>query len=72
MNRMQAKKNLSVDAFKKQMEGIYTTSANASTLDESPMVYKGMDNIVNNIEPTADIVKIIKPIYSFKAAERSR
>lgn len=72
MSRMQAKKNLSVDEFKKQMEGVYTTSANASTLDESPMAYKGMDNIVNNIEPTADIVKIIKPIYSFKAAERSR
>lgn len=72
MSRMQAKKNLSVDEFKKQMDGIYTTSANASTIDESPMAYKGMDNIVNNIEPTADIVKVIKPIYSFKAAERSR
>lgn len=72
MSRFQAKKNLSVDEFKKQMEGIYTTSANISTLDESPMAYKGMENIVNNIEPTADIVENIKPIYNFKAAERSR
>lgn len=72
MSRMQAKKNLSVDEFKKQMEGIYTTSANASTLDESPMAYKGMENIVNNIEPTADIIENIKPIYNFKAAERGR
>lgn len=72
MSRSQAKKNLSVDEFKKQMEGIYTTSANISTLDESPMAYKGIDNIVNNIEPTADIIENIKPIYNFKAAERGR
>lgn len=72
MSRSQAKKNLSVDEFKKQMEGIYTTSANISTLDESPMAYKGMENIVNNIEPTADIIENIKPIYNFKAAERGR
>lgn len=72
MSRKQAKESLSVDEFKKQMEGIYTTSANISTLDESPMAYKGMDNIVKNIEPTAEIVEVIKPIYNFKAAERSR
>lgn len=72
MSRKKAKENLSVEEFKKQMEGIYTTSANSSTLDESPMAYKGMENIVNNIEPTADIVEGIVPIYSFKAAERGR
>lgn len=72
MSRAQAKKDLSVDEFQKQMGDIYTTSANASTIDESPMAYKGMDNIVKNIEPTADIIKVIKSIYSFKAAERSR
>lgn len=72
LSRNEAKKNLSVDEFKKQMEGIYTTSANISTLDESPMAYKGMENIVNNIEPTADIIENIKPIWNFKAAERSR
>lgn len=72
MSRNEAKNNLSVDEFKKQMEGIYTTSANASTLDESPMAYKGMENIVKNIGPTADIIENIKPIYNFKAAERSR
>lgn len=72
MSRKQARENLSVDEFKKQMDGIYTTSANASTLDESPMAYKGMENIVNNIEPTATIVERIEPIYNFKAAERGR
>lgn len=70
MSRQQAKKSLSVDEFRKQMEGVYTTSANASTLDESPMAYKSADNIVSNIEPTANIIKVIRPIYSFKAAER--
>lgn len=72
LSRNEAKKNLSVEEFKKQMEGIYTTSANVSTLDESPMAYKGMENIVNNIEPTADIIENIKPIWNFKAAERGR
>ncbi len=47
--------------------GIYTTCVNHSTLDESPFAYKGMDDIVDNIEPTADIVKVIKPLYNFKA-----
>lgn len=72
MSRSEARKKLSVEEFTKQMEGIYTTSANASTLDESPMAYKGMENIVENIEPTATIVEQIKPIYNFKVAERSR
>lgn len=72
MSRSQAKKSLTVEEFEKQMEGIYTTSANASTVDESPMAYKGMGNIVENIKPTADIVEVIKPIYNFKNAERSK
>ena len=53
------------------MKGIYTTSVNAETLDECPMAYKGMEDIVSNISETAEIVKIIKPIYNFKAGEES-
>ena len=68
-SRTQAKKNFTVDEFKESMEGIFTTSINDKTLDECPMAYKTMDDIVNNISPTADIVKIIKPIYNFKAGE---
>lgn len=68
-SRNQAKKNFTVDEFKTSMDGIYTTSINENTLDECPMAYKTMDDIVNNISPTADIVKIIKPIYNFKAGE---
>lgn len=68
-SRNKAKKNFTVDEFKASMEGIYTTSINEDTLDECPMAYKTMDDIADNITPTADIVKIIKPIYNFKASE---
>lgn len=50
------------------MRGIYTTSVNKDTLDECPMAYKGIEDIVNNIGDTAEIDKIIKPIYNFKAS----
>lgn len=69
MGRMEAKRKLSTEVFKEQMEGIYTTTANASTLDESPMAYKPMQEIVDNIQDTVYIEKIIKPIYNFKSAE---
>jgi RNA-splicing ligase RtcB len=51
------------------MSGIYTTSVNQSTIDESPMAYKPIDEIVENIKDTVEIQKIIKPIYNFKASE---
>jgi hypothetical protein len=49
------------------MSGIYTTSVNQETLDECPMAYKSMEAITENIEPTVKILKIIKPVYNFKA-----
>lgn len=67
MSRGAAKESFTVSEFKKQMEGIYTTSVNKDTLDECPMAYKGMGDIMNNIGDTADIERIIKPIYNFKA-----
>lgn len=69
LSRSEAKEQLTVEEYKRQMEGIYTTSANASTLDESPMAYKSIDDITSNIGDTADIVDIIKPIYNFKAGD---
>lgn len=69
MSRSKAKEMVSLDEFRQSMEGIYTTSVNQSTIDESPMVYKPIDEIVNNIENTVEIVKIIEPIYNFKAGE---
>ena len=67
MSRSEAKQSFTVHEFKKQMEGIYTTSVGSATLDECPMAYKSMADIVDNIGPTAEIVNIIKPIYNFKA-----
>ena len=69
MSRSEAIRTLSVDEFEKQMAGIYTTTANIRTLDESPMAYKDMKDIVDNIEPTAQIIRVIKPIYNFKAEQ---
>ena len=68
-SRIQAKQTFNVEEFKNAMQGIYTTSINQDTLDECPMAYKNMDDIVKNITPTAEIIKIIKPIYNFKASE---
>ena len=69
MSRSAAFERLTMEEYEKQMAGIYTTCVNAATLDESPMAYKIMDEIVANIEPTAEIIAHIKPIYNFKAAE---
>lgn len=69
MSRGEAKQSFTVSEFKKVMEGIYTTSVGKDTLDECPMAYKRIDDIINNIGDTVDIKKIIKPIYNFKAGE---
>jgi RNA-splicing ligase RtcB len=69
MSRKKAFAVLKIEDYKKAMEGIYSTSVNKETLDESPMAYKDMDNIINNIAPTANILKIIKPVYNYKASD---
>ncbi len=69
MSRRKARESYTVSEFKKQMAGIFTTSVNAQTLDECPMAYKGMEDIVENIGDTAEIVKVIRPVYNFKAGE---
>lgn len=68
MSRKQARKSLSLDAFKKSMDGIYTTTANKDKLDESPDAYKPMEEIIANIQDTVEVLRIIRPIYNFKAA----
>lgn len=69
MSRSKAFDTLTLEEYKKQMEGIYTTCVNPFTLDESPMAYKSMEKIVEQIKPTAEIVCNLKPIYNFKAYE---
>lgn len=68
MSRGQAKDKINLEDYKKSMKGIYTTCINTSTIDESPMVYKPMDEIIENIQDTVDIINIIKPVYNFKAS----
>ena len=69
MSRKEAISKVMMTDFKKSMEGIYTTSVSTKTLDESPMAYKPMDEIVKNIQDTVEIQKVIRPIYNFKAGE---
>ena len=65
--RSRAKQMFSLDEFKMAMEGIYSTSVSKDTLDESPMVYKPMSSIVENVADSVDIVDVVKPVYNFKA-----
>ena len=67
LSRTAAFERLDMEEYRRAMQGIYSTSVNENTLDESPMAYKGIDEIVENITPTAEIVARIKPIYNFKA-----
>lgn len=69
MSRGKAKETVSLTEFEESMKGIYTTSVTQSTIDESPMVYKPMQEIIDNIGDTVDIIDIIKPVYNFKASD---
>lgn len=69
MSRSKAKELVSLEEYENAMKGIFTTSVNCSTIDESPMAYKTMEEIITNIADTVEVVKIIKPIYNFKASE---
>lgn len=69
MSRSKAKQSVGLDEFKDSMKGVWTTSVNEYTIDESPMVYKPIDEIVDNIKDTVGIIDIIKPLYNFKAGE---
>lgn len=69
MSRIKAKETFNLDEYKESMKDIYTSSVNEDTIDEAPFVYKPMQEIIDNIGDTVDIIKIIKPIYNFKANE---
>lgn len=67
MGRMEAKRQLSMEEYKSAMNGIYTTSVNDGTLDESPMAYKPSQEIIDAIGDTVEVIEVIKPVYNFKA-----
>ena len=68
MSRTAAKERLDLDEYRREMEGIYTTSVNEATLDEAPMAYKSLADIIDVIGESVDIMEVLKPIYNFKAS----
>ena len=69
MSRSEAKETLDLEAYRASMEGIYTTSVNEFTIDEAPMAYKSIGDIIDIIRDSVDIIDIMKPVYNFKASE---
>ena len=69
MSRRTAKEKLCMAQYQEMMKGIYTTSVNESTLDEAPMAYKSLGDIIDVIQESVDVIEILKPIYNFKASD---
>lgn len=69
MSRAKAKEMLDIEEYRRSMEGIYTTSVNEATLDEAPMAYKSLEDIINVIQDSVEVIEILKPLYNFKAAD---
>lgn len=69
MSRTRAKLNLNMEEYRQAMNGIYTTSVNEATLDEAPMAYKSLDDIIDVIRDSVDVIDVMKPVYNFKAAD---
>ena len=69
MSRAKARETLDLEAYKKTMEGIYTTSVNEATIDEAPMAYKSLEDIIDVIKESVEVIDILKPVYNFKASD---
>ena len=69
MSRSKAKNTLSMEEYKEEMKGIYTTSVNEKTLDEAPMAYKSLNDIIDEIKESVEVIDVMKPIYNFKASD---
>ena len=69
MSRTKAKNELNLGEYKKVMEGVYTTSVNGNTLDEAPMAYKSLEDIIDVVRESVDVIDVMRPIYNFKASE---
>ena len=68
MSRTAARNALSLEEYAKAMEGVYTTCVGAETIDEAPMAYKSIDDILSDVRASVDVIDILKPVYNFKAA----
>ena len=69
MSRTKARETLNLQDYQQAMQGIYTTAVNQATLDEAPMAYKSLEDIVGLINDTVEIIEVLKPIYNFKASD---
>lgn len=69
MSRTKAKQSIDLEEYKTSMQGIYSTSVNADTLDEAPMAYKSLKDIIDVIRDSVEIIDIMKPVYNFKASD---
>ena len=67
MSRTAARAQLDMDEYRREMAGIYTTSVNEATIDEAPMAYKSLGDIIDVISESVDVIEVLKPIYNFKA-----
>lgn len=67
LSRSDAKEKLSIDEYRKEMTGIYSTSVCEDTIDESPMAYKSINDIIDVVKDSVDVIDVMKPIYNFKA-----
>jgi RNA-splicing ligase RtcB len=67
MSRSKAKEHVSLEEYKKSMKGIWSSCISNSTIDESPMVYKDMNEIIDFMSETVEVIYLIKPVYNFKA-----
>lgn len=69
MSRTKAKESLTMETYKEAMKGIYTTSVNENTIDEAPMAYKSLEDIIDVIQESVEVMEIMKPVYNFKASD---
>ena len=69
MSRTKAKANLSMNEYRETMKGVYTTSVNENTLDEAPMAYKSLEDIIDVIRESVEVIDVMKPVYNFKASD---
>ena len=67
LSRTAAKETLDIDEYRREMAGVYSTSVNEATLDEAPMAYKSLADIIDVIAESVDVIEVLKPIYNFKA-----
>ncbi|MBQ7137917.1 MAG: RtcB family protein [Clostridia bacterium] len=69
MSRSKARETLDMEAYRATMAGVYTTSVNERTIDEAPMAYKSLEDIIDVIRDSVDVIEVLKPIYNFKASD---